>query len=274
MTDQELAQRLKVAGWSQGQIDDWVGEWLEGHEVDGQVTFTNPDQMWLDVLAEHPELKETLPMPSLHLPFKDDWPVTQVFGVNPADYAQFGMNGHNGIDYGLPMFTDVLAAAGGTVIESRFDAGGYGWTLKVLHPGLGETRYAHMVEGSLADLGAQVDEGNRVGVSNNTGNSSGPHLHFGFRPMDSSGFIDRSNGNGFYGYVDPAPYLMALPTPTPPAWLTREEKAVTILSVLGERTYAIEKLIATVAEPLRSQIMGLLIQERLDVQDGKRLFGA
>lgn len=111
------------------------------------------------------------------------------------------------MDFAVPTFVTVLAAAEGMVIESRLDETGYGWTVKVRHAGFGETRYGHMLERDLAVVGQLVVRGEQIGVSDNTGFSTGPHLHFGLRLEEADGSIDRSNANGYYGYVDPLPYL-------------------------------------------------------------------
>jgi murein DD-endopeptidase len=77
----------------------------------------------------------------MRLPFNGNYPITQVFGVNPQDYAQFNMKGHNGIDYGLPSGTQVVAAEDGRV-SCLEDPGGFGHYIEVLGPH--KTIYAHL----------------------------------------------------------------------------------------------------------------------------------
>ncbi len=50
-------------------------------------------------------------------------------------------------------------------------------------------------------MGQQVQAGQRLGLSGNSGNATGPHLHFGLRMAP----FNRHDGWG--GYSDPAPYL-------------------------------------------------------------------
>lgn len=133
--------------------------------------------------------------------------VTQVFGVNGDYYKRFAVDGvplrgHNGIDFGTPSGTAICAIADGRVVEAA-DKGnkGYGKYVKLVHP-WGESLYAHLNQ-HLCDVGDTVVAGETVGLSGNTGNSTGPHLHFGIRVAP----FDRRDGWG--GFTDPAPYLGA-----------------------------------------------------------------
>jgi hypothetical protein len=134
----------------------------------------------------------------MRLPFNSSYPITQPFGVNPADYAKFGMAGHNGIDYGLPSGTPVVAATNG-IAYVLYEAGGFGNYVQIVGPQY-KTIYAHLQK-ALITNGALVSEGQVIGLSDNTGNSSGPHLHFGVKP------IPQDNNNGYFGAIDPQPIL-------------------------------------------------------------------
>lgn len=133
----------------------------------------------------------------MRIPFDGEFPTNQAYN-DPccrASYAKFGMNGHNGIDFGLPSGTPVLAAIDGTVYVG-FEAGGYG--NYVFITGEYQTVYGHLQVVGVS-TGQRVTVGQQIGRSGNTGNSSGPHLHFGVRPIN----YDRNNG--FLGYIDPQP---------------------------------------------------------------------
>lgn len=83
---------------------------------------------------------------------------------------------HPGVDYGVPVGTPVRAAwAGEVTFAGR--RGTYGNLVVVDHGRGRETRYAHL-SGFEARVGAQVGAGERIALSGNTGNSTGPHLHF------------------------------------------------------------------------------------------------
>ena len=128
-------------------------------------------------------------------------PITQKFGENPGFYAQWGYPGHNGVDFGIPNGTPVVAAAKGTVDKVSFEDGGYGNYIKLKHldgSTVYYTYYAHLMQASVA-AGQSVETASVIGYSNNTGASTGPHLHFGLRKSDQSG--------SYKGYMDPLPYL-------------------------------------------------------------------
>ncbi|NJC95358.1 MAG: hypothetical protein C3F07_13155 [Anaerolineales bacterium] len=128
-------------------------------------------------------------------------PITQLFGENPDIYKKWGFPGHNGIDYGIPNGTQVSAAAAGTISQVSFENGGYGNYIKIAHKDGSKnyfTYYAHLASAAVA-AGQKVKAGQLVGYSNNTGASTGPHLHFGLK-------IDGENP-AYKGYVDPMPYF-------------------------------------------------------------------
>lgn len=105
---------------------------------------------------------------------------------------------HGGMDFGVPVGTPVRAANSGTVVTSADLPGGgnggyrsYGRYMVVDH-GDKSTLYAHLSRRSLG-AGASVRSGQMLGLSGNTGNSTGPHLHFETRgPGGFPGFNPRS----------------------------------------------------------------------------------
>lgn len=98
-------------------------------------------------------------------------PITQLFGEDPQFYKRFGFPGHNGIDYGIPNGTSIAAAAAGTVAAISFENGGYGNYIKLGHMDGSRkyfTYYAHL-SGAAVTPGQQVEAGNIIGFSDNTG---------------------------------------------------------------------------------------------------------
>lgn len=87
---------------------------------------------------------------------------------------------HAGVDYRAPTGTSIVAAEAGT-IERSYTSTTYGETIIVRHTNGGATLYAHL-EQRLAQAGATVTRGQQIGVSDNTGQSTGPHLHFEYVP--------------------------------------------------------------------------------------------
>ena len=99
-------------------------------------------------------------------------PVTSGFGV------RWGRM-HEGIDIAVGEGTPVRAAAAGTVIYAGWMSG-YGNLVAVDHGNGLSTAYAH--NSSLAvSVGQSVAAGEIVSYSGNTGNSTGPHVHFEVR---------------------------------------------------------------------------------------------
>jgi hypothetical protein len=102
-------------------------------------------------------------------------------------------NGHSGTDFPLPVGTNVLAPAGGKVTATYngcSDWGGLGNTcgggcgnyVQLDHQDGTITLFCHMQYGSIAvSTGSWVTCGELLGRSASSGNSSGPHLHFGLR---------------------------------------------------------------------------------------------
>ncbi len=86
---------------------------------------------------------------------------------------------HEGIDVSGSTGTGIAAAAGGTVIIAG-PQGGYGNLVVVDHGGGVSTAYAHL-SSIAAGVGQAVAQGSVVGGLGNTGNSTGPHLHFEVR---------------------------------------------------------------------------------------------
>lgn len=108
-------------------------------------------------------------------PFEGDFVVTQRFGEKITDPA-----GHTGIDYALYLGTPVLAAADGQVTRVSHLQSGYGTHVVIEHEDGLETIYAHLSHVSVG-VGVRVLAGQIIGLSGNSGRSTGPHLHFEVR---------------------------------------------------------------------------------------------
>lgn len=122
--------------------------------------------------------------------------VSQRFGENPGTYAEFGLAGHEGLDLSAPIGTPVMAAHDG-VMQVRLGSPSYGNYATVTGTDVG-TLYAHL---SSVTAPTTVRAGDIVGYVGNTGRSTGPHLHFGVRPVPAD------VANGYKGWVDPEPYI-------------------------------------------------------------------
>jgi murein DD-endopeptidase MepM/ murein hydrolase activator NlpD len=104
------------------------------------------------------------------------WPA---HGVMTSPFGWRWGRMHEGIDIAVPSGTPVVAAASGTVIVAGW-MGGYG-NLVVVDHGIGiATAYGHNTS-IAAGVGQQVAQGQLIAYSGNTGNSTGPHIHFEVR---------------------------------------------------------------------------------------------
>jgi len=118
-------------------------------------------------------------------------PVTSWFGPRDRPAGTPGSSDHKGIDFGVGVGTPVVASAKGFVTLSTSNSG-YGQYIQIAHSGNFITVYAHL-SSRLVSAGQEVKAGQQIGLSGNTGISTGPHLHFEIR----------QNGTA----KDPAPYL-------------------------------------------------------------------
>jgi murein DD-endopeptidase MepM/ murein hydrolase activator NlpD len=84
---------------------------------------------------------------------------------------------HTGVDFAVPQGTDVLAVTDGKIAPANWGKA-YGTHLVQKIEGQDTwVIYAHLSK-SLVKIGDEVKKGQHIGESGNTGNSSGPHLHF------------------------------------------------------------------------------------------------
>lgn len=85
---------------------------------------------------------------------------------------------HTGCDFAVPVGTDIIAVADGKIENANWGKA-YGTQLVQKVEG-GWVIYAHLSK-ALVKAGDKVKKGQHIGESGNTGNSSGPHLHFEMR---------------------------------------------------------------------------------------------
>jgi murein DD-endopeptidase MepM/ murein hydrolase activator NlpD len=146
----------------------------------------------------------------------DRWRISQLFGENLVDfYKQMGLKGHNGIDIVTYHGQPLRAPHDGIVMYAGYDtSGGLGIELrtKQRYDYNGQTAYFktilwHLKTGSLlVKEGDEVKAGDLIGQCDNTGMSTGDHLHFGLKLLDDS-FDTLNKDNGYMGAVNPAPVM-------------------------------------------------------------------
>lgn len=113
--------------------------------------------------------------------------ITSRFG----DVDRLHPKGHTGIDFALPEHSVLRAVSEGVVDRIYDGTGAIGKGLSIKFPDGSRAIYGHMSEVK-AKIGEHVDAGEIIGLSGNTGFSTGPHLHFGMK-------------DGAGAFVDPTP---------------------------------------------------------------------
>jgi murein DD-endopeptidase MepM/ murein hydrolase activator NlpD len=145
-------------------------------------------------------------------PLRGQYRISQDFGERPDYYKQFGLAGHEGVDIAATAGTNVYAAGAGTVKAVAANAV-YGNYVIVQHMDGAQTLYAHLQDPSQLGVGQAVDTNTVLGAVGATGNSTGPHLHFGYKPpgADTTG--------GYKGWEDPMQLFSAKTTESASALL-------------------------------------------------------
>ena len=150
--------------------------------------------------------------------------VTQNFGECMASvcqgYKDMGLKGHNGIDYIAKDGTPVYASHDGTVVFAGEDGtAGLGVVIRtdeevefLDRTAYAKTIYWHLKVGSICvHAGSKVKVGDKIGEADNTGFSTGSHLHFGLKPVykgeNDWTWTNAEQENGYKGAVDPNPYF-------------------------------------------------------------------
>jgi len=141
--------------------------------------------------------------------------VTSFYGVVRPELSQG--KGHSGVDIAAAEGTPILAPMDG-VVNDRFTteetqawrqnvAGIFGNCVMLRHADtdgslLGFTLYAHFSGHPQVERGASVKQGDLIGVVGSTGQSTGPHLHWGVTVSDNP-YFSRSKGlNDAFKFLD------------------------------------------------------------------------
>ena len=126
--------------------------------------------------------------------------ITSRYGYRPSFKRM-----HKGIDISLQVGDTVRSALDGTVTRADVDPRGYGLFIVISHHNGLETRYGHL-SGFLVAPGSRVMAGDPIALGGNTGNSTGPHLHFETRQngtaFDPTAMFDFSIPSGMPRHRD------------------------------------------------------------------------
>lgn len=143
---------------------------------------------------------------------------TNMFGANKEYYKQVGfVNGHNGLDIECPDEAEIVASHDGWVRkehdEEKDRNAGFG--VEIVSDKMyifldGSESYVKTIywhnKKNLVNKEDKVKKGQAIALADNTGFSTGTHLHFGLKKCDKEGNTQNWL-NGYYGAIDPYPYL-------------------------------------------------------------------
>jgi len=182
-------------------------------------------------------LKLSNPFKNAILKYYPNGDIVQGFGWNKELYFKtLGIQGHNGIDIFQPANTPVYASHSGTVAIAHNDPQGFGKYVMIISDEIDgvfhATLYGHLNEIQV-ELGSKINNGDQLGLCGNTGfvisggtpfwgnapGNLGVHLHFGYKKLTKGlshsypglpgqSFDIIQYNNGYYGYIDPLPYLI------------------------------------------------------------------
>lgn len=151
------------------------------------------------------ELRQSLKNPIETQPFGEDFKITR-----NGEYVWFykdiyKLKGHSGIDYRASIGTPIYSANDGVVMYAGYDNIN-GNLIQIWNEEEGfKTMYGHNSEFKVK-TGDKVKAGDLISLSGNTGDGTGPHLHFGLKRTGFGGNgID--NNNGYNGAIDPKPFI-------------------------------------------------------------------
>ncbi len=155
-----------------GRYQDWVK--IDIGDISGwiRVDLLSVDAGQVQAL---PEVRDFPPPPPRWV-----WPAQ---GVVTSGFGPRWGGFHNGIDIANVAWTPIVAASSGWVREAGW-CSGYGYCVKIRHPGGIETIYGHLITQPVVRVGQEVSAGQLIGYMGSTydraggGYSTGVHLHF------------------------------------------------------------------------------------------------
>jgi len=131
--------------------------------------------------------------------WKGDHPITSYYGwrTSPITGAR---SFHDGVDVSMPVGTELYSPVSGKIRLAKSDSYGGKYIQVLASDGKGHW-CLHLSEFKVK-VGDLVQQGQLIGISGNTGQSTGPHTHFGLQ----------SNAAVWSSHIDPLPSLQAQPT--------------------------------------------------------------
>lgn len=158
--------------------------------VDGEKYYLDPatgilaQNQWVgtDYVGENGAMIPEYHKVSFRWPLNSGYNYISSYFGNRESPGGIGSTNHKGIDIPAPTGTPIYAADSGTVItmQKPSESGGAGYYTKIDHRKGLVTEYMHQSKfHPKVKVGTKVTKGQIIGYVGSTGNSTGPHLHFG-----------------------------------------------------------------------------------------------
>lgn len=146
---------------------------VKGFELNGVYGIKYTNNLWYDEQG----FRETIASFNRY-PFAGNTPpITSRFNPARRNPVTGRVSPHNGVDFGLPRGTPLVAPGPGVVAKVSYQANGAGNYLIIQHTSSFSTVYMHLTHATVR-VGQRVNKGDRIAFSGNTGRSTGPHLHY------------------------------------------------------------------------------------------------
>ena len=129
--------------------------------------------------------------------WKGDHPITSYYGWR-TDPITGIRSFHDGVDVSMPIGTELYATVNGKVRLATTDS--YGGKYIQIQTSDGRGHWCLHLSEFKVKAGDMIQKGNLIGLSGNSGHSTGPHTHFGLQ----------SNAAVWSSHIDPLPDLQVL----------------------------------------------------------------
>jgi murein DD-endopeptidase MepM/ murein hydrolase activator NlpD len=154
------------------KVEDSLIQFVKEKMQKNSIQTSNPYKK-MDFINEEKEMTEG--KMKISMPLNNKLVVTSPFSIRTHPIFGF-IKMHNGVDL-KANYEQIRSVLGGIVTATGWDPKGGGNFIKISHSGRFETSYLHLSE-IYYKAGEYVNAGFIIGKSGNSGNSTGPHLHF------------------------------------------------------------------------------------------------
>lgn len=141
----------------------------------------------IQYLTEKNEYPNVLPIKP-----KDLIKITSHYGPRKHPNSDTLVRMHEGVDFSAKIGKPVYSTANGVVVEIKYSPYGYGNRVVIKHKNGFETLYAHL-NTIIVKENQIVSKNKKIGTVGNSGNSTGPHLHYEVRknniPINPEGYF-------------------------------------------------------------------------------------